>query len=154
MQQPLLSNTFANKHVPWQQLDNNEERCFLCGACRDVMSGTSWERALPGNLQNRRYSFMPPPPPNVVSLTTSPHFFLILSLSLSKKAVDSQSVDSWLVSEWVRGLPGLSRCEPLVLESGIWGRGPFGNPEKRERPPLEAATKQRQWGRDCGHKCA
>jgi hypothetical protein len=41
------------------------------------------KRALPGNLQNRRYSFMPPPPPNVVSLATSPHFFLFLSLSMS-----------------------------------------------------------------------
>jgi hypothetical protein len=38
------------------------------------------ERALPGNLQNRKYSFLPPPPPNVVSITTSP---LSFSLSLS-----------------------------------------------------------------------
>jgi hypothetical protein len=27
--------------------------------------------ALPGNLQNRRYSSLPPPPPNVVYLTTT-----------------------------------------------------------------------------------
>jgi hypothetical protein len=28
-------------------------------------------------------------------------------------------------------------------EAGSWGRGEFGNPEEEERPPLEAATKQR-----------
>jgi hypothetical protein len=39
------------------------------------------KRALPGNLQNRRYSFCPPP--NVMSLTTSPQFLSLLSLSLS-----------------------------------------------------------------------
>jgi hypothetical protein len=38
------------------------------------------ERALPGNLQNRKYSFLFPPPPNVGSLTTSP----LSSLSLGK----------------------------------------------------------------------
>jgi hypothetical protein len=30
-----------------QQLDyNNEERCFLCGLCRDVIRRTSWELLL------------------------------------------------------------------------------------------------------------
>jgi hypothetical protein len=33
-------------------------------------------------------------------------------------------------------------------------RGQFGNPDERERPPLEAATKQRQWRRDFGNWCA
>jgi hypothetical protein len=34
-----------------------------------------------------------------------------------------------------------------------WGRGPFGNLEEGRRPPLEAASKQRQWKRDCGQWC-
>jgi hypothetical protein len=40
------------------------------------------KRALPGNLQNYLYILLPPPPPHVVSLTTSPHFLSLLSLSL------------------------------------------------------------------------
>jgi hypothetical protein len=40
------------------------------------------KRALPGNLQNRRYGFLPPTP-NVVSLTTTHFLSLSLSLSLS-----------------------------------------------------------------------
>jgi hypothetical protein len=38
------------------------------------------ECALPGNLQNRQYSLLPPPPPNVVShyLPTSSLFSLLL----------------------------------------------------------------------------
>jgi hypothetical protein len=51
----------------------------------------------------------------------------------------------------VRELMGLSRCELLLLEASNWGRGQLGNPEEGERPPFEAATKQRQWRRDCGH---
>jgi hypothetical protein len=35
-----------------------------------------------------------------------------------------------------------SRCVPLLLEGGSWGRGQFGNPEAGERQPLEAATKE------------
>jgi hypothetical protein len=34
--------------------------------------------------------------------------------------------------------------EKLVAEA----RGPLGNPEEKERPPLEAATKQRSEDRD------
>jgi hypothetical protein len=43
-----------------------------------------------------------------------------------------------------------SRCELLLWEAGSL-RGHFGNPEEGERPLLEAATRQRQWRRDCGH---
>jgi hypothetical protein len=46
----------------------------------------------------------------------------------SQQQLSSQSVES---------------CSCEKQESGIWGRGQFGNPEKGERPPLEAATKQR-----------
>jgi hypothetical protein len=38
-------------------------------------------RAQPGNLQNQRYSFLPPTHSNVVSLTTAPPLSLSLSLS-------------------------------------------------------------------------
>jgi hypothetical protein len=38
---------------------------------------------------------------------------------------------------------GFSRCEPLLLEAGSWGKGHYGNSEEGERPLLEAATKQR-----------
>jgi hypothetical protein len=48
---------------------------------------------------------------------------------------------SWLVSQSVRGLLGLSGFELLLLEAGSWSRGIFGNPEEGERSPLEAATK-------------
>jgi hypothetical protein len=49
------------------------------------------ERVLPGNLQNRRYSFFPPP--NVVSLTTSPLLSLpILSLSVFIKCCTNRNV--------------------------------------------------------------
>jgi hypothetical protein len=44
-----------------------------------------------------------------------------------------------------------SSGELLLLEVGSRGRGQFGNPEEGERPPLEAAIKQRQWRRGCGH---
>jgi hypothetical protein len=36
---------------------------------------------------------------------------------------------------------------------GSWDRELFGNPEEEERPPLKAATKQRQSRRACGHMC-
>jgi hypothetical protein len=45
--------------------------------------------------------------------------------------------------EQARDLMSYSRCELLLWEAGIWGRGQFGNPEEGERPPLEAGTKQR-----------
>jgi hypothetical protein len=35
-----------------------------------------------------------------------------------------------------------SRCVLLLLEAGSWSWGPFENPDERERPPLETATKQ------------
>jgi hypothetical protein len=38
-------------------------------------------------------------------------------------------------------------CGKLVAEA----RGQFGNPEEGESLPIEAATKQRQWRRNCGH---
>jgi hypothetical protein len=51
---------------------------------------------------------------------------------------------SWLVSEeWVRLLLVFSRPKVLLLEAGTWGSGEFGNLEERERPPLEAANRQR-----------
>jgi hypothetical protein len=38
-----------------------------------------------------------------------------------------------------------------VESCNSWGRGQFGNPEEEERPPLEAATKQRSEDRDWEH---
>jgi hypothetical protein len=39
IQQPFLSTGFANKHVCTATVGNsNEERCFLCGPCPDVIS--------------------------------------------------------------------------------------------------------------------
>jgi hypothetical protein len=38
-----------------------------------------------------------------------------------------------------------------VAEAGSWGREQFGNPDEGERPPLEAATKQRSEVRDWEH---
>jgi hypothetical protein len=55
------------------------------------------------------------------------------------------------VSKSVRKQLWFSHCELLLLEAGTWGRRPFGNLEAGERLLLEAATKQRQWRRDCGH---
>jgi hypothetical protein len=43
----------------------------------------------------------------------------------------------------VRELLGLSRRKLLLVKAGGRGQGQFGNPEEGERPPLEAATKQR-----------
>jgi hypothetical protein len=43
----------------------------------------------------------------------------------------------------VKELMGFSHGELLLLEAGSWGQGEFRNPEEEERPPLEAATKQR-----------
>jgi hypothetical protein len=48
-----------------------------------------------------------------------------------------------LVSELVKGMLHFSHGELLLLEAGSWGWGLFGSPEDGERPPLEAATKQR-----------
>jgi hypothetical protein len=36
-------------------------------------------------------------------------------------------------------------------EAGSWSRGQLGNPEGKERQPLEAATKQRNEDRDWEH---
>jgi hypothetical protein len=47
------------------------------------------------------------------------------------------------MSELVRGLLRFSHCEMLLSGSGGLGRGLFRNPEEVERPPLEAATRQR-----------
>jgi hypothetical protein len=47
------------------------------------------------------------------------------------------------LSEWVRGQLRVSRCELLLFEARRWGRGPLGNSEEGERPPLIAATEQR-----------
>jgi hypothetical protein len=38
---------------------------------------------------------------------------------------------------------GVQCCELLLWQTDGWGRRQFGNPEEGERPPLEAATKQR-----------
>jgi hypothetical protein len=53
-------------------------------------------------------------------------------------------LDGASVGELARG-PLRFSCELLLLEAGIRGVGPFGNPEEGERPPFEAVTKQRQW---------
>jgi hypothetical protein len=55
----------------------------------------------------------------------------------------SQLVSEELVDELVRELLWHSSCELLLWEAGSWGQGQFRNPEEGERPPLEAATKQR-----------
>jgi hypothetical protein len=44
----------------------------------------------------------------------------------------------------VRELLRFSRCVLSLLEAGSWGQGQFGILEEVERPPLEAASKQRQ----------
>jgi hypothetical protein len=53
----------------------------------------------------------------------------------------------WLESDWVselvRELLRFNRSELLLWEAGSWDRGQFGNPKEGERPPFEAATKQR-----------
>jgi hypothetical protein len=64
-----------------------------------------------------------------------------------QKKLEVSGVESVLSVGWwvrLREKLGLSRCELLLLESGRAGRGQFWNPEEVERPPFEAATKQRQ----------
>jgi hypothetical protein len=39
---------------PWNRLNYNEERCFLCGPCWDVISGTSWELQLVSQWKKSR----------------------------------------------------------------------------------------------------
>jgi hypothetical protein len=55
-----------------------------------------------------------------------------------------------LVGELVTELLGCSLCEMFLLEAGSRGRGHFGKPQDGEHPPLEGATKRRQWRCDCG----
>jgi hypothetical protein len=47
------------------------------------------------------------------------------------------------------------RPREILLELGVVvvteARGQFGKPEGRERPPLEAVTKQRSENRGCDH---
>jgi NAD-dependent dihydropyrimidine dehydrogenase PreA subunit len=43
IQEPLMSNGFANKHVHTETIIYNNDKCFLCGPCRDVTRGTSLE---------------------------------------------------------------------------------------------------------------
>jgi hypothetical protein len=56
--------------------------------------------------------------------------------------------DQLAVAVWE--LLGFSRYDLLLLEAGSWDREHFGNREEEEGSPLESATKQRQWRRDCG----
>jgi hypothetical protein len=51
----------------------------------------------------------------------------------------------------VREMLRFSHCELLLWDAGSCGQGQFGNLEEGERLLLEAATKQWQWRRDCGH---
>jgi hypothetical protein len=47
VQQPLLSNGFANRYVPTSIVELQQRRtCFLCGPWRDVIRGTIWELQL------------------------------------------------------------------------------------------------------------
>jgi hypothetical protein len=86
------------------------------------------KRALPGNLQNRRYSFLSPHPKCSVShyhpLPLS--FFLCLSLSLSLLPL------------------GLRCCELLLLEADSWGmetvRKPRGRGKVRRWSRYQATT--------------
>jgi hypothetical protein len=52
-------------------------------------------------------------------------------------------VSEELVGVLVGELLWFSR-ELLLLAACSWSRGPFENPEEGERPPLQAAPKQRQ----------
>jgi hypothetical protein len=45
IQEPFLSNGFANMFAQ-KQLNYNNEQCFLCGARQNVLSGKSWELQL------------------------------------------------------------------------------------------------------------
>jgi hypothetical protein len=56
---------------------------------------------------------------------------------------DSLSLSEELVVETVRKKLRSSCYELLLLKTGTWCQGPFGNPEKGEQTPLKAATKQR-----------
>jgi hypothetical protein len=38
--QQLLSNAFANKHVPMEKIGVQNEQCFIRGLCRDVIRRT------------------------------------------------------------------------------------------------------------------
>jgi hypothetical protein len=60
-------------------------------------------------------------------------------------------LESQLLSQLVREPLGCSRGELLLLD-GSWSRGQFGNRDEWEHPALQAATKQRQWRRRCGHQ--
>jgi hypothetical protein len=75
------------------------------------------KRALPGNLQNRRYSFMPPPPQYSVSDYLL-HFFLF-SLSLSKNRRWELEADAYLLklqrlqNKVLRTIGKFPRCIPV-----------------------------------------
>jgi hypothetical protein len=87
------------------------------------------DRVVPGNLQNRKYSFLLPPKYSVSHCLTTffllsffLSFFLLLLLLLLLLLSLNQSVEwSELVGEWVRRQLRFSRCELLLLEAGSWG---------------------------------
>jgi hypothetical protein len=84
------------------------------------------ERALPGNLQNRKYSFfLSYSPQNVVSLTTSP-FLSSLSLSLSLSICVFRSVNLEMavrrVGGWREIAASLRGREPRSRGTSTFGR--------------------------------
>jgi hypothetical protein len=75
-----------------------------------------------------------------------------VTLTEDRQLCGNSDFEFWLwVSQWSERVDWWVRELPLLLEDGSGGRGQFGNPEERERPQLEAGTKQRQWRRDCWH---
>jgi hypothetical protein len=118
------------EYLPWSgltslhslPLDNNwtatEERCFLRGPCRDVISRTSLKLQavpIPGGQAGTAWEPSKPeiwfvaPPPNVVSFTTSPTFSLALSLFQVAGSEWGVSRSSVVVS---------CCCQKLVAEAG------------------------------------
>jgi hypothetical protein len=78
-------------------------------------------------------------------------------------ATDTHATMNRLKLFSVRSVPMLYNEDQLPLpvsreslqavswEAGTWGRGQIGNPGEGERPPLEAATKQRSEESDWEH---
>jgi hypothetical protein len=58
----------------------------------------------------------------------------------------TQTLDTWQYKE-----DQLPDSQLRAAEIGNWGRGQFGNQEEGERPPLQAATKQRSEDCDWEH---
>jgi hypothetical protein len=77
----------------------------------------------------------------------------VLHKDYGRKGSNKKNLWSWAS----RGLPvnrqswTNSESDSWLSEASNWGQGQSGNSDEGERPPLEAATKQRQLEHDCGH---